>query len=473
MSFLHLNPEQIQQLLAALDARPEGLSRRELQAHIQGEGLSAQVFRRELTRLEAEGWIRTSGQTKAMRYHPGPHRPPALAPFRVSGSNREAPPAPSPAADYPPLGGEARILRDHLAQPQALRQPVGYQRSFLDKYRPNLTYYLPDALRSRLHTLGAPREPDFPAGTYARQVLQRLLVDLSWASSRMEGNTYSLLDTEKLIEFGKAAEGKDIAETQMILNHKAAIEYLVAAAEELKPDARTLLNLHAQLMENLLGNPMDEGRLRAGPVGIRGTVYQPLGVPQLVEECFRQILHLAAAIQDPFEQSFFMLVHLPYLQPFLDGNKRTARLAANIPFIHKNCVPITFMDVAPAAFTDGMIAVYELNRIELLRDVFVFAYERSCARFKAIRTSLGEPDPFRLAYRTPLKTIVREVVLGGAHGAAASARIKAFAEAELPEEVRDRFRAVAETELEGLHDGNFARYHLRPSEFEAWRTGRD
>lgn len=461
----YLNSEHIQQLLSLLDASPNGVTRTELQERIQFDQMSPQVFRRELARMVAEGWISISGQTKATRYHVGPKRPPAPKPTQTPGVTPVG-----PAMDYPPLGAEARLLREHLAKPQAQRQPVGYLRSFLDAYRPNQTYYLPESLRSRLRGLGGPAEPGHPAGTYARQILQRLLVDLSWASSHMEGNTYSLLDTERLIELGKVAEGKDLTETQMILNHKEAIEYLVDSAEDLAPNVQTVLNLHAQLMENLLGNPMDEGRLRVGAVGIRGTVYQPLAVPQLVEECFRQILHMAEAIQDPFEQSFFLLVHLPYLQPFMDGNKRTARLAANVPFIQQNCVPITFMDVAPDAFVDGMMAVYELNQIDLLRDVFVFAYERSCARYKAIRTSLGEPDPFRLIYRTSVKTAVREVILALEHGAAASERIRAYAEANLPEEARDRFRAVVETELASLHEGNFARYQLRPSEFLEWRT---
>ncbi len=211
-------------------------------------------------------------------------------------------------------------------------------------------------------------------------------------------------------------------------------------------------------MENLLANPMDEGCLRVAPVGIRGTSYIPTAVPQIIDECFRQILRTASDIEDPFEQSFFLLVHIPYLQPFLDGNKRTGRLAANIPF----------MEVPPEDFTDGLLAVYEMNRIELLRDVYVFAYERSCARYGAVKTSLGEPDPFRLRYRTDIKTIVREVVLAGKTIQEADAQIRAFADAKLPKEARTRFRTVVETELASLHDGNYARYQLRPSEFAEW-----
>ena len=455
----HLDSTVTRRILDLLNSRPEGWARGDLQTAAQFEQISTQAFRRMLTRLEGDGIIHTTGRTKDRLYHPGPPAP---------GQKVSALQGPEVIENYPPLSPEGLELQRLHSRPMGQRKPVSYQRDFLDAYRPNETFYLPEQVRARLQELGGPKGPAFPAGTYARQILQNLLVDLSWASSRMEGNTYSRLDTKRLIEQGKAAEGKDLQETQMILNHKAAIEFMVAEAEGLAPAPSTVKNLHALLMDNLLGNPMDEGRLREGSVAIRGTVYLPLNVPQLIEECFRQILILASAIENPFEQSFFLLVHLPYLQPFMDGNKRTARLAANLPFIRKNCTPITFMDVAPEAFTDGMITVYELNRVELLRDVFVYAYARSCERYGAIRTSLGEPDPFRLAYRLEIKTIIREVVLAGEHDREAAAHIAAYAEAHLPKEARDRFRAVAETELSGLHEGNYARYQLRPSEFTAW-----
>ncbi len=96
------------------------------------------------------------------------------------------------------------------------------------------------------------------------------------------------------------------------------------------------------------------------------------------------------------------MVHLPNLQPFEDVNKRVSRLAANIPLIFQNLCPLSFVDVPDRAYIDGILVVYQLNRIELLRDVFVWAYQRSCARYSAIRKSLGDPDPFRLKYRTQI-----------------------------------------------------------------------
>lgn len=236
--------------------------------------------------------------------------------------------------------------------------------------------------------------------------MDRLLVDLSWASSHLEGNTYSLLNTRRLIEEGQVAESKDAAETQMILNHKAAIEFPVDSADELAFNRQTILILHALLSDNLLPDPSASGCLRRIGVGVHHSVYRPLENPQLIDECFQQVVDTAAAIREPFEQAFFAMVHLPYLQPFEDVNKRVSRLAANIPLARHNLCPISFVDVPERAYVDGLLGVYELNRVELLRDVFVWAYERSAQSYAAIRQSLGEPDRFRLRFRNELTEVI-------------------------------------------------------------------
>ena len=198
----------------------------------------------------------------------------------------------------------------------------------------------------------------------------------------------------------------------MILNHKQAIEFLVDAAGETGFNRHTILNLHAALADNLLPDPQAAGRLRQGAVGIQGSVFYPLEGPQRIEAYFDLVLGSASAIEDPFEQAFFALIQLPYLQPFDDVNKRVSRLAANIPFIKANLAPLSFEDVSRDLYTEAVLGVYELRRIELLRDVFVWAYERSAARYAAIRQSLGEPDPFRMRHGTALRELVAVVVRG-------------------------------------------------------------
>lgn len=366
------------------------------------------------------------------------------------------------------LSPEALSIQANVRQPIEARHPVGYNREFLNDYRPNETYYLSESTRKHLFELGNSHDDKRPAGTYARKILNRLLIDLSWNSSRLEGNTYSLLETARLLELGEATEGKDNMEAQMILNHKAAIEFMVESAEHLRFNSFTIFNLHALLSDNLLGDPRACGSLRTTPVGIGKSVYQPLAIPQLINECFQQILKTAAAITDPFEQSFFAMVQLPYLQPFLDVNKRVSRLAANIPLIRENLCPLSFVDVPEQIYISGLLGVYELNRIELFRDVFVWAYERSSALYSATRQEVGEPDPFRLRYRDIIITTVGEVIRACLDKQTAVNEIKRKASEVIPVEDRLKFIEVIETELMNLHKGNIARFRLRPSEYDEW-----
>lgn len=367
-----------------------------------------------------------------------------------------------------PLSDQAKAIEAHVRQPLQKRTPVGYKPAFLDRYRPNVTFYLPESTRAELLSCGQVASADAPAGTYARQIANRLLVDLSWNSSRLEGNTYSLLETERLLSAGEAATGKDAMEAQMILNHKDAIEFLIESAAEIGFNRYTLLNLHALLSDNLLADPMASGRLRTIAVGIGHTVFHPMEGPQRIEECFQQILDTAAAIKDPFEQAFFAMVQLPYLQPFEDVNKRVSRLAANIPLIQRNLCPLSFVDVSQQTYISAMIGIYELNRIELLRDVFVWAYKRSCARYSAVRQSLGEPDPFRIRYRTLIADTVAEVVRSRMTKQQGITFVHERAQQEVPATQQGRFIEVTETLLMNLHEGSIARYRLRPSEFQAW-----
>ena len=238
------------------------------------------------------------------------------------------------------------------------RRPTGYDPDFLASYRPNATFYLNAKVRAHLRQVGTSTRIEQPAGTIARQILSRLLIDLSWNSSRLEGNTYSLLDTKRLIAFGQEAKGKNSLEAQMILNHKSAIEFLVGSVEDIGFNRYTIFNLHALLADNLLEDPTAVGRLRRIAVGIESSVFHPLEVRQLIEEHFDRMLGLAAAIEDPFEQSFFIMVQLPYLQPFDDVNKRVSRVAANIPLIKRNLSPLTFVEVPRSTYTEAILGIY-------------------------------------------------------------------------------------------------------------------
>ena len=434
-----------------ISANPQGISISGLEAALVSVGvvINRRTLLRRLTVLIEHNRITATGVLKGRLY---------LPPGAKTAEALSSPESVIPLSD---AGNE---VRHYVSQPIQRREPIGYRRDFLLSY-PNDGPYLDDATRKHLHQIGRAQHDPAPAGTMARQVMSRLLIDLSWASSYLEGNTYSLLETERLISFGQAAEGKDALETQMILNHKQAIEFLVESADDI--DRYSILNLHAILSDNLLPNPEACGRLRQIAVGIGGSVYSPLSTPQLLDEYFQRALDIAESISDPFEQSFFALVHLSYLQPFEDVNKRVARLAANIPLVKHNLCPLSFIDVPKKSYVEGILGVYELNRIELLRDVFVWGYERSVKRYLSTREELGEPDPFRMKYRSLLTEIIREVVLQSA--GQAQEVVTTWAEEHLPEDDQQRFINLVHAELKGLHEGNIARFRLRPAEFAAWK----
>ncbi len=455
---------ELNAVFQAVSALPQPASLDEI-ARALPRSFARRTLQRRLAQLVDEGRLTGLGTRAGRRY-----RSPRASAFPIAHDAAPAFVAEEPNAyDAIRLSPAAEEIKQRVTRPVTHRRPVGYAFSFLDGYRPNVSAYLPPPLRKKLFDLGRTTREALPAGTHLRRVMDRLLIDLSWNSSRLEGNTYSLLETQRLLEAGEAAEGKAAHETQMILNHKAAIELLAEHASEIGFNRYTVCNLHALLSENLLPEPAAGGRLRAHAVGIGGSVYHPPEVPSMIEECFDQILATAAAIKDPFEQAFFAMVQLPYLQPFEDVNKRVSRLAANIPLVQHNLGPLSFVDVPQSDYTHAILGVYELNRVDYLRDVFEWAYQRSCARYAAVRQVLGEPDAFRLRHRERLKEVVAGVVRGGLDKRAAATAVRREAKKFSDPADRTRFAELAETELSSLHEGNFARYRLRPSEFDAWR----
>lgn len=435
-------------LLHSIAASAHGLTLAELLAH--HPHVARRTAQRQLAQLVASGRVVAQGEGRARRYC---HAASAI---------------PRTDLDGVPLSADSLDVLAYVNRPLAARQPVGYQRDFLDAYQPNQTWYLSESLRRQLHKMGRTTDAHAPAGTYSRAILNRLLIDLSWASSHLEGNTYSRLDTRELIEHGKVAYGKAAIETQMILNHKAAIELLVDNIDSAGFNRYTLMNLHSALAENLLANPADEGRIRQHAVEIGQSVYRPLSTQPQIEDALATLLDKANQVADPFEQSLFVMVHLPYLQPFADINKRTSRLAANLPLFRANLCPLTFLGVPEQAYTCATLGVYEMTRVELLRDLYVWAYERSTQEYLAIKQGLAEPDPLRLAWRDFIKRTLREVVLQSQ--ADPLLVIEQAVVRDVPPGEQASVQALLVEELRRMHEGVLARYGLRPSDYMLWRA---
>lgn len=449
-----IDATQLQAILDVVAAKPDGMSARKILDAL-GNPMPMRTLQYRLRHLVANDKLVREGSARASIYR-------IPAPFGRRRTEKPADLAPVPLSD----AGAA--IRKYVSQPMAMRKPVAYNTDFLDSYRPNETRYLRDEDLTRLYDARISEFAQLPAGTYAKRILDRLLIELSWNSSRLEGNTFSILDTQRLIHFRFAEDYKDRNEIQMIINHKEAINFLVNSAEDIGFNRYTILNLHSILADNLLGDQMARGRLRFRAVGIGGSVYYPLENPHLIEEYFNRLLDKAEAIRDPFEQSFFAMAHFSYLQAFDDVNKRVSRLAANIPLFKSNLSPLTFADVPKSLYVEALLGIYELNQHELLKDVFLWAYARSATKSIAIRQSVGEPDPFRLRYRVELHELVAIILRETMNRKRAFEFVVNWAKNNISDEDVEDFREMVETELLSLHEGNFAQYRIRPSEFRAW-----
>ncbi|MGH9948052.1 MAG: Fic family protein [Pyrinomonadaceae bacterium] len=439
-------------------------------AGVPNDETERKAIRRALASLTRQNLVDPKGSARARVYVLHEQKPKAEVPREKE--QRIGAPAPTignvlKGIDISP---ESIDLWDYVTQALAERAPVGYLQEFLRSYEPNETFYLDTEHRDKLKALGQVEAVVRPAGTYARNILDRLLIDLSWNSSRLEGNTYSLLETKRLIELGETATGKEVSEAQMILNHKAAIEYIVESAEDDEITSHEICSIHALLSENLLGDPAASGRLRSIIVEIGGSTYVPLENPQLILEYFDIFIKKINQIEDPFERSLFSIVHLSYLQAFEDVNKRTARLVANIPLVKKNLRPLSFTDVDKDAYVYALLGIYERNDISLIRDLYIWAYNRSSQRYTAIQQAMGEPNFLKLRYRAQIQEIVRSIILDCVGGSDVVPQIHASIDSStIAEADREEVFSLIEHEIVSLHDGNVARFKVRPSEFQAWK----
>jgi fido (protein-threonine AMPylation protein) len=376
----------------------DGVSSSEIHARVDG---SYATVGRLLDKLVQENALVRNGKARATRYFPAP----VVEHITEAGHATDR----VTATVSPGWSARARAVFDKLSRPLGGRQPVTYRRRFVDDYAPNVSFLLPRELAETLAQEGR-MQGQQPPGTYARKVLEQLLIDLSWSSSRLEGNTYSLLATEELFRSG--APPTDL-EGVMLLNHKRAIEFLVDAVPSYGLTDGVIRNLHALLMQDPLADTAGLGAIRTKVVNIADTTYVPSQVPQLLEEMISLIIGKARHIKNPMEAAFFLWVNLAYLQPFEDGNKRTSRLAANIPLMLYNCAPLSFLDIDPRDYAKAMLGIDELFDVTIAVELFASTYRRSIRKYRVVLESMGSPDAFRVRHREHLSDAVQRVVREG------------------------------------------------------------
>ena len=201
-----------------------------------------------------------------------------------------------------------------------------------------------------------------------RKEMERLGIDLSWKSSQIEGNTYSLLETERLLKEKQTASGKTKEEAVMLLNHKDALDFVLADPKYLREiSVRRIEELHTLLVKEL---DVDKG-IRKRRVGVTGTNYRPLDNEYQIREALEDTCRLINSKENVFEKALLALVLLSYIQAFADGNKRTARITSNAIFIANRYCPISFRSVDSVDYKKAMLIFYEQNNISAFKKIFI------------------------------------------------------------------------------------------------------
>jgi Fic family protein len=211
-----------------------------------------------------------------------------------------------------------------------------------------------------------------------KREFERVTIDLSWKSSAIEGNTYSLLETESLFVDGIPAHGKTRDETTMLLNHKKAIEFIRSNSLDFKIiSVAKIEDLHTILSQNLGISK----NIRKRTVGITGTNYRPLDNEYQIREALEKLCTLINEVEYSFAKALLAILFISYIQPFEDGNKRTARLLGNAILLAQNCFPLSFRSVDVTEYKISLLLFYETNNLSLFKSLFITQAEFSAEEY--------------------------------------------------------------------------------------------
>ena len=320
-------------------------SSRELQAGI-GDEASIATVKRALQRLEDAGFIETTGQGRATRYTLG----------RVYNLLR-----PIDVDAYFQLEIDERKIN------------TSYNHALLTEILPGVSIFSEEEnmFLESLQALHISRTAELSESEY-RQEMERLAIDLSWKSSQIEGNTYSLLETERLLLQKETAEGKTRDEATMLLNHKEALDFILAHTDYIEPlTLSSIEDIHSLLIKDL----GVKRNLRRRRVGISGTNYVPLDNEHQIRQAMDEMCLLINKRDNVFEKALLVLLIISYIQPFADGNKRTARIISNAILMNAGYCPLSFRTVDSLEYKKAMLVFYEQNNLSVFKRIFTEQFE--------------------------------------------------------------------------------------------------
>jgi len=315
------------------------------------EEVSIPTLNRDIAALVRENYLLKSGKGRATSYSISPY-------FKL----------------FAPLETENYFKKD----PDARQAATGFNYGIMDLLE-NVDLLTPEEAKYLL-TLKQEYEDniaDFPPTLYQKE-LERLTIELSWKSSQIEGNTYSLLETELLFLEKKEAEGKPHEDAVMLLNHKDALNFLLEYRNIAKDlNLKLLEEIHALLIKNLGVSK----NIRSRTVGITGTAYKPLDNKYQIQENLERMCALINAKNNGFEKALLAVVLISYIQPFEDGNKRTGRMISNALLISHGACPLSYRSVDSLDYKKAMLLFYEQNNLTAFKNIFIEQNEFSVKNY--------------------------------------------------------------------------------------------
>jgi len=342
-----------QELIQGYIKAQKDVSRKEIETYISGaftEKNSRITVLRDLELLIADGLVEKSGKARGTTYHPS-SRSVLLDTVDVNAYFDQDP--------------DQRVLRSEI---------------FNFAIWPHLTGLLTQEEKRDLNTLNERYRKNRASltPTVLKKELERLTIELSWKSSKIEGNTYSLLDTERLIKENIEATGKTRAESVMILNHKKALDFIFKNADlfkELSP--AKIEEVHRLLV-------MDLGvifGIRKNLVRITGTNYRPLDNVFQIQEAMSALCNLVNQSEHPVEKALITVLMISYIQPFEDGNKRAARILGNALLLAYDCCPLSYRSVDEVEYKKGILLFYEQNNLSYFKTVFLDQFSQAITKY--------------------------------------------------------------------------------------------
>jgi len=296
------------------------------------------------------------------------------------------------------------------------------------------------------------------------------MTDISFHSSTIEGVNAKYADTIAFLEEGIQTQHLSLTDATILRNHYNTIRMILEGTHFPEQPGDVCVSeydircIHACISDGLLRERHMQGRLRHTGVEITGSRYIPLSNPVTIELHFKEIIVKANRIKDPWEKSFFLMAHLPYLQPFTDCNKRTARLACNIPLLSNGAMPISWIDVDKTEYADATMSLYEHNSCFGLGELYCQAYERSVERFE-LNYKSREPDRVEILYAKEISQTIKMAIVENTDD---------HIPANVLPEHRAAFVKVTDEILEAIKENEMVAgpYRIAQNEVQRWRNSK-